>query len=89
MNYKVLLVILIATIPLGVIATPSFASSNQQFPATVGALPGYKQAGNLPSNYPLLVTIYVPLRNTGLLYSMVREVSNPSSSQLSREPSSR
>ena len=81
MNYKVLLVILIATIPLGVIATPSFASSNQQFPATVGALPGYKQAGSLPSNYLLLVTIYVPLRNTGLLYSMVREVSNPSSSQ--------
>jgi len=84
MNYKVLLVLLIATLPLGVLATPSFASSNQQMPSAVAALPGYKQVGTLPSDYPLLVTVYIPLRNTGLLYSMVQQVSDPSSSQYGR-----
>ncbi|MGC8593782.1 MAG: protease pro-enzyme activation domain-containing protein [Nitrososphaeria archaeon] len=81
MNCKVLLIILIATFPLGTLSLTSHATSNQAIPATVAALPGYKQTGSLPANYPLLVTVYVPLKNTGLLYSMVKEISNPYSSQ--------
>ena len=81
MNYKVLLVLLVATLPFVEFVTPAFASTNQPMPSTVAALPGYKNVGSLPPDYPLLVTVYIPLRNTGLLYSMVQQVSNPSSSQ--------
>jgi len=81
MNYKVLLVLLVATLPFVEFVTPAFASTYQPMPSAVAALPGYKKVESLPPDYPLLVTVYIPLSNTGLLYSMVQQVSNPSSPQ--------
>lgn len=42
---------------------------------------GYKPAGPLPANYPITVTLAVPLNNLGLLQSMGAAISNPNSSQ--------
>jgi len=46
---------------------------------TTDALPGFKSAGDLPEGTPVLVNIAIPLRNTGLLTSLVKQVSDPSS----------
>ncbi len=42
-------------------------------------IPGFKSEGVAPGNTPVTATIAVPLRNTGLLSSLVEEVSNPAS----------
>ncbi|MCW4011115.1 MAG: protease pro-enzyme activation domain-containing protein [Candidatus Bathyarchaeota archaeon] len=42
-------------------------------------LPGYVPAGPAPSDLTVSVDIAIPLRNVGLLSSMVKEVSDPSS----------
>ena len=81
MNYKVALFVLIATMPLGTIPISSHASVNLSIPSTFEALPGYRLIGQLPSNYPVIITIAIPLKNVNLMYSMVQEVSNPASPQ--------
>ena len=42
-------------------------------------LPGYVLQGQAPGDLPVLVNIAIPLRNVGLLSSMVEQVSDPSS----------
>ena len=42
-------------------------------------LPGYVLQGQAPADLPVLVNIAIPLRNVGLLSSMVEQVSDPSS----------
>ncbi len=42
-------------------------------------MPGYRLAGSAPQGLPVLVTIAIPLRNLGLLDSLVTQVSDPSS----------
>lgn len=43
------------------------------------ALAGYRSTGSAPLDMQVLVNLVVPLRNTGLLTSMAKEVSDPSS----------
>ncbi|WP_174448075.1 protease pro-enzyme activation domain-containing protein [Conexivisphaera calida] len=43
------------------------------------SLPGFSLVGPLPGDEPVLVSVTVPLRNQGLLYSMAEEISTPGS----------
>ena len=78
MNYKILLVLLLTTLPISTFPSISYASQNA-LPSAVAALPGYKPVGQLPPNYPVLVTIAIPLKNQQLLYSLLQQISNPRS----------
>ena len=42
-------------------------------------LQGFKRIGTLPPNKEVIFTVYIPLKNQGLLYYYVQAVSNPSS----------
>jgi len=43
-------------------------------------LHGFKKVGSLPQNQNVVFTVYIPLKNQGLLYYYAQAVSNPSSS---------
>ena len=43
------------------------------------SLPGFSLVGSLPGDEPVLISITVPLRNQGLLYSLAEEISTPGS----------
>jgi len=42
-------------------------------------LQGFKEVGTLPQNQNVIFTLYIPLKNQGLLYYYAQAVSNPSS----------
>lgn len=73
-----LMLILLALSPLssvlGASSLVSDSSSNLTQP-----LSGYVLQGQAPADLPVLVNIAIPLRNLGLLSSMVEQVSDPSS----------
>ena len=57
---------------------PQLPSSTYSIPASP-SLPGFSLVGPLPGDEPVLVSIVVPLRNQGLLYSLAEEISTPGS----------
>ncbi|MDG6931740.1 MAG: peptidase S53 [Nitrososphaerota archaeon] len=74
---NILLLLLVLSLAVPVSGAASAAPSSYQ--SAITQLPGYKNVGVYSSQQPLLVTVMIPLRNTGLLYSTVQQISSPSS----------
>ena len=60
-------------------ATTSGIPSLQVITSSAVAIPGYNRVSALPSSFPILVTVAVPLNNLALMQSMEVAISNPQS----------
>jgi subtilase family serine protease len=69
----VLLLFVMQVVPaaLSISAHPDAAPSR--------AVPGFRAVGSVPDNLPVTVSIAIPLRNLGMLSSLVKQVSDPTS----------
>ena len=74
--FLVLILLVVSTVSgvLGASFSVPESTSNLAQP-----LPGYVLQGQAPADLPVLVNIAIPLRNVGLLSSMVEQISDPSS----------
>ncbi|HME18699.1 MAG TPA: protease pro-enzyme activation domain-containing protein, partial [Nitrososphaerales archaeon] len=68
-----LLLIVLQTVPASVALT----ASQNSLPSR--AFPGFRVTGFAPDSLPVTVSIAIPLRNLGLLSSLVKQVSDPAS----------
>jgi len=85
----IVLAALVALISTSLSISPVVALSSSPFPSASTpsysqrppspSLPGFSLVGPLSGDEPVLVSITVPLRNQGLLYSMAEGISTPGS----------
>jgi subtilase family serine protease len=68
-----LLLIVLQTVP----ASAALVANRDSLPSR--AIPGFRVAGAAPDSLPVTASIAVPLRNLGLLSSLVKQVSDPAS----------
>ena len=57
------------------------SASTRVIPVTPPGLAGYREIGSASSNFPLILSVAIPLNNLSLLQSMEQAISNPTSPQ--------